>query len=68
MNEKVEFLSVKSQFQWRNSRIDDKAFHEVFQVQHISRVRLEAHMKNTISLTTPRRRHVFNSRERKNLT
>ena len=60
MNETVEVLCIRSQFQWRNSRINDEAFHDVFQVQHISKVRMEAHMKNTISLSTPTRRQVFN--------
>jgi hypothetical protein len=40
----------------KNSRISDKAFHEVFQAQHISNVRIELYMKNIISLSTPRRR------------
>ena len=51
-----------------NSGIDGEAFHEVFQVQHISKVRMEEHMKDTISLSTPRRRQVFNPQERKILT
>ena len=68
MNAKEEVLSIRIQMQWRNSRINDESFHEVFQVQHISKVRMEAHIKNTISLSTPRRRGVFNSREKRILT
>lgn len=68
MNAKVEVLSVKYQFPRRNSRINDESFHEGFQVQNISKVRMETHMKNTISLSIPIRRHIFNPRERKILT
>ena len=68
MNAKEKVISVRSQFQWRNSGINDEAFHEVFQVQHISKVRMEAYMKKTISFSTPKRRHVFNSQERKIFT
>ena len=68
MNAKAKVLSVGSQFQWRNSRINDEAFHEVFQAQHISKVRMEAHMKNTISLWTLKRIQYFYLRERKILT
>ena len=41
---------------WKNSRISDKDFCEVFQAQHISKVRIEIYLKNTISLSTPWRR------------
>ena len=43
MNEKEEVLSIRYQFQWRNSRINDESFHEVFRVQHISKVRTPSH-------------------------
>ena len=59
MNAKVESLSIIYQFQWRNSRIDDKSFHEVSQIQHLSKFRMEAHMKNTISLSTPTEKTFF---------
>ena len=54
MNAKAEVLSIRYQFQWRNSRIDDEGFQEVPQIQHLSKVTMEAYMNNTISLLTPK--------------
>lgn len=56
IKEKAYVLFGRSQSQWKNSRISDKALFELFQAQHISKVRIEVYMKNTISLSTPRRR------------
>ena len=64
MNDKVEVLSVRYQFQWINSRINDEAFHVVFQVQNIPKVKMEEHMKNIISLLKPEEKtHFQSSRE-----
>ena len=56
INAKVQVLFERFQSQCKNSRISDQAFREVFQAQHISKVRIEVYMKNVISLSTPRRR------------
>ena len=61
MNAKARVLFVNYQFQWRNSRVDDEAFHEVSQIQHLSKLRMEAYMNNTISLLTPEEKICFQS-------
>jgi hypothetical protein len=53
---KAWILFGRSHSQWKNSRVSDKAFLEVFQAQHISKVIIDIYMKNTISLPTPKRR------------
>ena len=58
IKEKAQVLLGRSQFEWKNSRISDKAFREVFHAQLISKVSIEVYMRNTISVSTPRRRQV----------
>jgi hypothetical protein len=38
MDAKAEILSVCSQFQWRNSRINSEVCHGMFQVQYIFKI------------------------------
>ena len=61
MDAKVEVLYVIYQSQWRNSRIDDEGFHEVSQIQNLSKVKMEAYMNNTISLSIPEEKTCFQS-------
>ena len=60
-NEKAEVLSIRYKFQWRNSRIDDEGFHDVFSIQHLSKVSMEAFMNNTISLLKLEEKTCFQS-------
>lgn len=52
IKEKAQILFGRSQSQWKNSRINDKVFREVFQ----SQLRVEVYMKNIFSFPTPMRR------------
>ena len=57
MGAKVEVL--RSQFQLRNSRINDEDFHEMFQVRHIFKDKMETNLENNILLLTPEEKTCF---------